>query len=80
MGTPFGHPYKSFEAFMSITIRKEYSMQIWGTIGPTISIKRGYLGTQMTLDLRSDAIWSLFWGVPNNFYFIQLFDWRPSVP
>ncbi len=19
-----------------------------------------------------------FWGVPNNFYFIQLFDWRPS--
>ena len=80
MGTHFGHPHKKFDPPMSLPVEKEHHMQILGRIGPTVSIKSGDLDCGLRQPRRSDLTSSgpPFWGVPNNFYFMQLFDWRPS--
>ncbi len=65
---------------MTITIGKQHPMQILGRIGPTVGMKTGDLDIGLKRPRRTDLTSSgpPFWGVPNNFYFIQLFDRRPS--
>ncbi len=79
MGTHFGHLYKNFDPCMSHPIEKEHHTQILIRIGPTIGIKCGNLDFGLMQPRRSDLISSgpPFWGVPKNFYFMQLFDRRP---
>ena len=69
MGTHFRHPYKNVNVNL-------------GRIGPTVSIKSGDLNCGLRQPRRSDltSFGPPFWGVPNNFYFMQLFDCRPSRP
>ncbi len=78
MGTHFGHPYKSFEPSMPILTGKEHPMQILGRIGPTVSMKSGDLHFGLERPQRTDLTSSNppFWGVPNNFYFMNFFDPR----
>ncbi len=75
MGSPFGHPYKKFDPLC-----QEEPMQISVRIGPTVSMKSSDLDFGLMQPRRSDLTSSRppFWGLPNNFYFMQLFDWRPS--
>ncbi len=64
---------------MTSPFEKEEPMQILGRIGPMVRVKSGDLNFGLKRPQRTDMISSgpPFWGVPNNFYFMNFFDPRP---